>query len=180
MLLKKISPIIENQDRAWNFLSKNAQIRIKNEYKIITSTTPVDGFPLFESIHLMEDKYGKHNLITKVYNTWDDVEKYDSTKIEISLSNLSIRNKAKNKALATIKLYKLIELGYGGVVNLSDWVDTSIDKFIIVYDFEKSSFEIIKVKNHLITDIAFYTKKQAEKFLSFNENKTLLKEYFML
>ena len=42
------------QDTNWKKLSQNAQTRIRNEYKIISDTTPVDVFPLFESIYLLE------------------------------------------------------------------------------------------------------------------------------
>lgn len=54
------------QDMSWNNLSETAKERVQKEYGIVSTTTPVDGFPLFESIYLLEEKYGKHNLIKNI------------------------------------------------------------------------------------------------------------------
>lgn len=87
-------------------------------------------------------------------------------------------------ALAFIKIYQLIEVGYGGNVINKDWNDPKIDKFIIIPDINSNgniTWNITSVYYYISkTASAFYSKEYAQEFLSYPENVELLKDYFMI
>ena len=171
------------QDTNWNKLSQDAQTRIRNEYKIISDTTPVDGFPLFESIHLLEEKYGKHNLIHKRIETWFDVENNNHlVNIDINLINLDFFNNnnliVKKSAEALIQILYLIDKGYGGIPSKMDRENANKEIYYIMYHKCDNDFFSFLDYNYIHCPICFYTDEQANKFIK--NNKWLLEQYFMI
>ena len=172
-----------DQNSNWNKLSKEAQTRIRNEYKIVTTNTPIDGFPLFESIHLLEETYGKHNLIPKKIETWFDVENENHlTDIDINFINLEFSNKknliVKDSATALIQILYLIDKGYEGIPSKMDRENTNKELYYIMYNKGENDFYPFLDYNFIHCPICFYTYEQADKFIK--NNRWLLKKYFMI
>lgn len=85
----------------------------------------------------------------------------------------------EKSALALLKIYQLIEVGYSENVTNEEWYDDLVPKYIII-EKSKNVFKSVCVRKfNNRTPIAFHTEEQAEKFLSYPENIQLLKDYFM-
>jgi len=90
----------------------------------------------------------------------------------------------ERSALALLKIYQLIEVGYGG--NITDgWFghsDTPI--WIILPEFNQGNFlgiyEVDDLADKGIHHIAFHTKEQAEEFFSYPENVQLIKDFYII
>ena len=84
-----------------------------------------------------------------------------------------------NKLLATVKIAKLIEVVYGGNVSDKENKDQSIDKYVILprYSGGYSVSRMCYAPDRLI---AFKTKEDAERFISYASNSQLLRDYFMI
>lgn len=128
--------------------------------------------------------FGKENLQSKPeIKTWKDVEK-EYPKIEIDFKNLNvdincccgIESKIGKKMLATAKIAKLIELGYGSIITDEEWRDKNYYKFTILYDkiTNKPYLGESRCTGHFI---AFHTKQQAGEFISYAENVELVEQY---
>lgn len=162
------------QNENWNKLSYDAKTRIKKEYNIVKTNTPVDGFPLFESINLLEEKYGKHNL--KDIKTWNDI---DDEYIKIETQHFD--NKLIRQAVALLQIKKLIELGYGGNVSSKDLIETSKRKAFIYHDYKTKRYCVeIADSININAIIVFYSKEYADEFLTYGENLELLNDYFIV
>ena len=82
----------------------------------------------------------------------------------------------EKSALALLKIYKLIEEGYGGNVTREEYL-SPISKYSIIYDGKRF------VINHYlygVYHISFHTNDQAEEFLLYPENIQLLKDYNLI
>ena len=89
----------------------------------------------------------------------------------------------EKSVLAHLKIYQLIEVGYGGNVTNEEWLDNEIEKFIITLNIPNCRYQFTIVKHvapEYFNYIAFHTKEQAEEFLKYTENVQLLKDYFMI
>ncbi|AXF52175.1 MAG: hypothetical protein [crAssphage sp. isolate ctcc615] len=84
----------------------------------------------------------------------------------------------EKSVLALLKIYQLIEVGYGGNMTDKEWNGKNNYR-CIQYNSYSKNFKIINLieNKHLI---AFHTEEQAIKFLSYPENVQLLKDYFMV
>lgn len=162
------------------------------------------------AISAIEGIFGKENLQSKPkIRTWEDVEKQGYYVQQRCLYDLDQDGKGKDndmllaiaydndfsdkiilKAVATLKIAKLIELGYGGMVTDEEWKDLNIPKYWIDYhptcQDEKDKFQIsldedgdaeLSTQKHFIT---FHTQQQAEEFMSYPENVELVKQYYMI
>lgn len=83
----------------------------------------------------------------------------------------------EKSALALLKIHQLIEVGYGGNVTRSDYIDIHKKAWGIDYDFLRNNFYPSTICYSLV---AFHTEEQAEEFLKYPENVQLLKDYFMI
>lgn len=101
----------------------------------------------------------------------------------IDENDISIETKMdypiEKSALALMKIHQLIEVGYGGNVSKEERLDIDTAYWTIIYNIKTDSFDVIITSNPLAT-IAFHTKEQAEKFLSYPENVQFLKNYYMI
>ena len=83
------------------------------------------------------------------------------------------RTHIEKSALALLKIYQLIEVGYGG---------NKIDDDDIYYDnWTIDPHGFCPVRNDFgVKHILFHTEEQVKEFLSYPENIQLLKDYFMI
>lgn len=150
-----------------------------------------------EKCEWLEDYFGKENLQSKI-KTWEDLEKdgfsvegdylcefdnYNDDKAEIFKEAISYKGEFSDKlilkAIATLKIAKLIEIGYGGVVTDEEWKDYRVHKYCVVLDMcGKLSIECRKGNSHEF--IAFHTIQQTEEFLSYPKNIELVRNYNMI
>ena len=181
------------QDKRWNGLSEREQAGWLENYKC----NKEDGNK--ESMKIIEELFGSHNLnpkpktpkTPKTPKIWEDVEKeypkiltdFQELNVEITCC-CGIENKIGNKMLATAKIAKLIDLGYGGMVSEEEWKDLNIPKYCIIYhptcQDERLKFdddEEIPTKKHFI---AFHTPEQRKEFMSYESNRQLVQQYFMM
>lgn len=128
--------------------------------------------------------FGKENLQPKI-RTWTDVEKFNKifsdTNIFFTHPNINWiwGQKVVDKCIATLKIAKLIELGYGGIVTDEEWKDYRVHKYCVVLDINgKFSIECRKGNTHEF--IAFHTLQQAEEFMFYPENRKLFEQYNMV
>lgn len=127
--------------------------------------------------------FGKENLNPQInpINTWEDIKKLlpDDGFCTGKFKNFTENPKIILKCQATSKIAKLIELGYGGMITDEEWRDRNIPKYVCqCYTYDPWEIECTKVYDykHLI---AFHTPEQQERFMSFDENIELIKQYFM-
>ncbi len=88
-------------------------------------------------------------------------------------------NPIEKSALALLKIHQLIEVGYGGNITSKEWEDFSVEKFIIV-PYEKDFKVDHRFKLRAFRHIAFHTAEQANEFLSYPNNRLLLKDFYMV
>lgn len=140
---------------------------------------------------ILEDLFGKDNLNPKPQiNTWKDVVEqtgYDITDAFVELPDGSgddciwyqkdkTLKTIVNKVIATFKIPKLIEVGYGGIVTDEEWKYPNKSIYIIAaWDNKLQTAETTEEANDFI---AFHTEEQRDRFLQYNEQ--LCKDYFML
>ena len=127
--------------------------------------------------------------IIKTPKTWSELVKdnknyylkytYKGLDYNCSLVEYSPIEKA---AVALLKIYYLIEVGYGGNVTKQDFDNLKEDDalYYIIYNHDVSKFIIYVCASCQRSIIMFHNKKQAEEFLSYPENVQLLRDYFML
>lgn len=86
----------------------------------------------------------------------------------------------EKSVIALLKIYQLIEVGYGGNVTNEEWKDRSITKWRIGFHYDGEIMIDYCVSPIAYTPIVFHTKEQAKEFLKYPENVQLLKDYFMI
>lgn len=79
-------------------------------------------------------------------------------------------------AAAYMKIMKVIEYGYGGIITNKEWMETSAKIGIHVTQDENEIS--IKTCFNTVFPIAFRTKELADEFLSYPENVELVKTYY--
>lgn len=130
--------------------------------------------------------FGKENLQPEPeIKTWKDIEEYyTNVDIELGEATKSLYKYSQcpiqllRKCIATLKITKLIELGYGGIVTDEEWENKDITKYCVQYTYRKgfTYYNSSSVKAFL----AFHTFEQREKFMSYPENRELVEQYYMM
>lgn len=154
------------------------------------SDRTADGDRYFEgSVNTFEQLFGKENLQPEPeIKTWVDVEKEhpehfcrSNVPNPMLIPSQELRDKLLKKSIATYKIATLIELGYGGMVTDEEWKDTTSNKFSIEWDEEDNCPTIrCHCSRNWADFISFHTKQQAEEFMSYPENRELIKQYYMI
>lgn len=134
----------------------------------------------------LEQLVGKENLQPKpkTPKVWGDMEalheEIDTAFVELeeSLCNIDCKTKLFNKILATYQIQHLIEFGYGGMVTEEEWKDGNVEKASIVYLPYKKNFDLL-YNSHRKEFITFHSKRQAEEFMSYPENRALAEQYYL-
>jgi len=85
----------------------------------------------------------------------------------------------EKSALALLKIYQLIEVSYGGIPSTKARLSVVGND---MYSIEMDALGNIGAEYCALPTnrIAFYTKEQAEEFLSYPENVQLVKDFFMI
>lgn len=123
----------------------------------------------------------------EVSKTWNKLSNKDTSRIngiiqcvEYGVDN--VLNVIEKSAFALLKIYKLIDIAYGGNITNEEWNNQNT-KYLICPSHNGKNYNFIIINTTFFTDknhIAFHTEKQAKEFLSYSENVQLLKDYFML
>lgn len=149
--------------------------------------------------NITDDIFGKENLQPKSkIKTWEDVTKegfsveedylcefdnYDHDKVDGFTEAISYKGEFSDKliykAIATLRIAKLIELGYGGTVTDEEWKSPN-EKFVIKPHYQRGKVFLEKSTSlNYKHFIAFHTYDQLEEFLSYPENVELVEQFFM-
>lgn len=124
------------------------------------------------------DKENNH----KTPKTWGDIKDCINY-YQLNLCS-EFRDKLDKSISAFFKIYKLIEVGYGGNVSYEQCSELQYDNVYKIAPIgckNKVDFHIVEVEGESdMNHIMFHTKEQAEEFLSYPENVQLLKEYYMI
>ena len=129
--------------------------------------------------------FGKENLQPKPkIKTWEDVAAQREYNIDVELNKIKnawIGYPICDKMIATAKIAKLIELGYGGMVTEEEKC-SDIPYFAIFPVLGTSQLQIADNHSTNIYSkdfVSFHTRQQAEEFMSYPENVELVKQYHM-
>lgn len=118
--------------------------------------------------------------------TWDEfIKQFRHTKDDLSVDLTGNKyfgwtrrdTPIEKSALALLKIHQLIEVSYGGNITNEEWSIYGNVSFVIFCN-DCGEFEITRSNER--QHLAFHTQKQAEEFLSHEENIQLLKDYFMI
>lgn len=142
--------------------------------------------PYFEGkISNMEELFGKENLQPNKIKTWEDVEKhnlktYGNENIELFYFNeFAWESQYIRHCIAALKISKLIELGYGGMVTEEEWKENGSDKgFYYLWATPEGEIECTLI--YAVEFIAFHSEELAKEFMSYPENLQLIKDYYMI
>lgn len=134
---------------------------------------------------VMNSLFGKENLQPKPeIKTWKDVkEEYmlradTGTSYIIDMDKNFYSEKLALKALATLQIAKLIELGYGGMVTEEEWKDNNIEKYCVYSTAGKIHYDGFNTYDCRF--VAFHTSEQRKEFMSYPENVKLVEQYYMI
>lgn len=115
----------------------------------------------------------------KVPKTWSQYIKNNTKGYIISDTPI------EKSAHALLKIYQLIEVGYGGYPTKEDYDTNNYERLwtVRIYKTDDNDFIFgaMPLEGECFkNNIAFHTKKQANEFISYPENIQLLKDYFMV
>lgn len=169
------------QDKLWNELSEESKNYILSKYNNLEpERCEADRDTKLD----YEDLFGSHNLNPKppTPKTWEDVVAQEECNFDTWLNKIQnawFGYTICDKMIATAKIAKLIELGYGGMVSEEEWCNNDIEKWTIIWYPRSNTFDFVRINNN-IHFITFHTLQQAEEFMSHESNKRLVKQYYMM
>lgn len=160
----------------WDNMPSDEKQRLQTEYAgaMVNSKENITA-------QLYERLFGKENLQPKpMIRTWEDVEKLlpEDGFCVGEFEKYADNPKVTLKCQATLKIAKLIELGYGGIVTDEEYRQTH-NRFWGIWVNDNGEIECTEVEDcrGLLT---FHTQHQAEEFMSYPENRRLVEQYHML
>lgn len=122
-------------------------------------------------------------MSTQNIKTWEDIvnmdNRYHQLIDDIIRSGYSSLwdSKVISKIIAALKISKIIEFGYGGIVTDEEWEDRDIIKYCLC-KVDNRIFYATRTDHFLF--IAFHTDQQREEFMSYPENVELIRNYYMI
>ena len=183
------------QDEIWDQLSEETKQEYREKYKFHLADSKREmkcddgGYDLTvlrseTIVKELETMFGTHNLNPDppTPKTWEDIEEEWGDLVENFYTYCTSKDFEQSslckKMVATYKIAKLIDLGYGGMVSEEEWKDDNIKKYCIIIDNGKidKAFDMIVIKQF----IAFHTSEQREEFMSHESNRQLVKQYYMM
>ena len=171
------------QDARWQALTEDGrQARIAS-YKELLKLQKEEADSYLITIEDLEKLYGKHNLNPKTTpKTWEDVAAQREYNIDVELNKIKnawIGYPICDKMIATLKIAKLIELGYGGMVSEEE-IDNILPLWIIRCDYKGKVF--VESYKGVVIDklLTFRTRELAEEFMSYESNRNLVKQYHLM
>lgn len=179
---------IQEQNRLWKYLSeeKKKEYRDKYNQKVQNLQDPNYNDYLNGQVDMILDMFGVQNL--RVVKTWADVENLMGSKDRDTFSEfLSITaslpfiagNPVYRKLIATYRIAILISFGYGGIISDEEWEDSDVPKYRILPVPNSDEVTGYYTYGHK-TLIAFHTEEQMKEFMSYPENRDLIREYHMV
>lgn len=188
----------EQQDKLWKELSEESKRIIIKEFEY--SKIAIDSDEKNREAHIgacatLDMLFGTHNLNPEPkIKTWDDVEenyneyyKYVAVSNSIEEGIINIEDKLRLKLLATYRIAKLIELGYGGMVSEEEWKSYPQNSNAVFYSIicnhkgklekKEVEYEIFPVERNFIT---FHSLELLEEFMSQESNRKLVEQYYMM
>ena len=183
------------QDRLWDDLSEEKKGEYRMVYKKSIDQINTTGIPTFNRAKaearyaMLYDMFGEHNLNpAPQIKTWEDVEKdgyYVGINVNTELKRIDmfandVSLKIQNKIQATLKIAKLIDLGYGGMVSEEEWRDGHLRVYTILPTEFEGEFEIANTNFPYRAFLSFHTQQQAEEFISHESNKILVRQYYLM
>ena len=161
----------ELQNQIWNDLAEETKSQILDNY--ISADE--------ENKKILENTFGKDNL--SYIRTWKDIELRNDYDIQVSFGKCGFDVSASrtdekliNKLVATLKIAKLISLGYGGMITDKDWEKDDWKYTVNIYNTNEISFD---KTCHQRSFIAFKTEEYRTAFFSYQANIELVRDYFM-
>ena len=193
----------EQQDKLWNELSEESKCKIQQNYNTLQmglSTGLLEDEYLAEQIGKikeLEELFGSHNLNPKPQiKTWEDVEvnssddeleAFESLFGDICCGPGMGHGSAPicRKLIATYKIAKLIELSYGGMVSEEEWREykDGLDSYysIVCRDNGTILIEFVDAESPINRNfLTFHSKELAEDFMSYESNRLLVQQYFLM
>ena len=184
------------QDKMWEDLSeenKNLMIQKATDLsKSIESCPCGQGLEDAQELNTYIKLFGEFNLFPeRQKKTWKDIVDIQCSDIteyigklgcDISIPNCYLNNKIVKKIISIPKIYKLINEGYGGVVD-RDYLKESCAWTIIAKITYEPNFVEKRFKFDIVSTydnyelLSFKSEKLAKEFL--NLNKNLVEDYYM-
>lgn len=158
---------------------------IKSDGKLYSNSDELCVFPSKDQRDWNKWIEEQNSKIPKTWSKLIQTDKFSLNLIEIDdngSGHTSTSTPIEKSALALLKIYQLIEVGYGGNVTF-DYIrkmPTYEKVWSIYYNFNVKRFETKCSVESIDNTILFHTKEQAEEFLKYPENIQLLKDYFMI
>lgn len=127
----------------------------------------------------------------RVVKTWEDIgddpENFNGASSCISniesnvLFSIVFGKELTKSAIALLKIRKLIDVAYGGNPTFDEKVDPTKEFWFISCHSDRHEFYVQKGGVCTCTDtITFYTKEQAEDFISHESNRQLIRDFYMV
>lgn len=177
-VVKTDCAIEDIQNKQWNELSPDMQESYKKIYQYDLTIPHINK--------CLVDNFGEHNLSAPVVKTWRDIEEYYTSldcQLDHAVKGLSSYEQCPIefilKCSATLKIQKLIELGYGGTLTDAEEKELKT-KYAILPNKDRNDFDIIDYQYGGGCAVSFHTREQAAKFISYPENKKLLKQFYLM
>ena len=148
--------------------------------QVFPSQTLYEKYPLNAKQAWMEWQEEQKPKTPKTWKELIEANQNKSYGVVINTRGSGIADEPIEKsALALLKIYQLIEVGYGGNVTNEEWISPNYAHYAISLYHHSKHFEILQnpADRQLVL---FHTKEQAIEFLSHPENVQLLKDYFMI
>lgn len=117
--------------------------------------------------------------------TWSQYLKNNTIQPYVALINTKADTPIEKSALALLKIYLIIEVGYGGYPTKEDYDKANDERLWTVRIYKTDDNDFIFGASPLDgecfkNNIAFHTIEQTNEFISYPENIQLLKDYFMI
>ena len=136
--------------------------------------------------NIADDIFGKENLQPKSkikinIKTWDDVEQLlpEDGFCVGEFEKFADNPKITIKCQATLKIAKLIELGYGGLLSKEQYEKDGAWQIIPYRNAYNENFKLKIVYGYQYkTFISFCEEEYAKNFMSYSENRKLVKQYY--
>ena len=175
----------EIQNKLWSNLPDYMKEHYRSRYWNFKNQCTLDGEAIACELSYI---FGKDNLIYNfIPKIWEEVANYDSDvyyEIGEDLVNSMIYDSLPepilNQIIATAKIAKLIELGYGGLVTSRARLDSNITKYFIGIALDRNELIQDSATFNVQTLLCFHTEEQMIEFMSHPENIELAKQYYMI
>lgn len=171
----------------WREIPKEVQDHISSIYKALRKSPNDEEREWATGLEFI---FGKENVENKPQiKNWQDVVTYHpevADDLEEGMNRLinyysycGIRYLVHCQAM--LKIERIIELGYGGMITNSEWEDDRCRKYVVRY-LPTDDRELVEgdycIGEHEF--IAFHTEKQREMFMSDKSNRDLVINFFMI